>query len=74
MAAEDLARAETAFARLFRIERFAQDVLQGKVWAARDAARRASKRQKDLADISRLLEARPDLRPLVPAELLARLL
>ena len=51
-----------------------EDVLQGKVWAAQDAARRSSKRQKDLADISRLLEAYPELRARVPADILARLL
>ena len=38
------------------------DVLQGKVWAALDPTRRPSKRQKDLADIARLLEAYPHLR------------
>jgi hypothetical protein len=48
-------------------------VMQGKVWAAQDAARRPSKRQKDLADIARLLEAYPELRGLVPEALLARL-
>ena len=50
------------------------DVVQGKVWAALDPARRASKRQKDLADLSRLLEAYPHLRPAIPQELLDRLL
>lgn len=50
-----------------------EDVLQGKVWAASDPARRASKRQKDLADIARLLEAYPHLRERVPKDLLARL-
>ena len=49
-------------------------VMQGKVWAALDPGRRASKRQKDLADIARLLEAYPELRRLVPEALLARLL
>lgn len=34
---------------------------------------RASKRQKDLADISRLLEAFPELRSRVPQTLLERL-
>lgn len=48
-------------------------IMQGKVWAALDAGRRPSKRQKDLADIARLLEAYPDLRRLVPEALLARL-
>src|SRR5262249_4364338 len=38
-----------------------EDVLQGKVWAAPDESGRPSKRQKDLADIARLLEVRPDL-------------
>lgn len=50
-----------------------EDVLQGKIWAALDGERRRSKRQKDLADIARLLEVRPDLRMQVPAAILARL-
>ena len=50
-----------------------EDVLQGKVWAAEDATRRSSKRQKDLADIARLIEAHPHVRALVPEGLLARL-
>ncbi len=50
------------------------DVLQGKVWAASDPRRRASKRQKDLADIARLLEKHPELRSRVPEPILARLL
>jgi hypothetical protein len=50
-----------------------EDVLQGKVWAALDPERRASKRQKDLADISRLLEKYPELRVKVPQEIRTRL-
>ena len=50
-----------------------EDVLQGKIWAASDGARRASKRQKDLADIARLLEAQPELRPRVPQAIVDRL-
>ena len=50
-----------------------KDVLQDKIWAALDPARRRSKRQKDLADIARLLEAHPDLKDRVPAEILAKL-
>ena len=50
-----------------------EDVLQGKIWAVLDPARRSSKRQKDLADIARLLEAYPHLRQRVPAEVLSRL-
>jgi hypothetical protein len=51
-----------------------EDVLQGKVWAVQDPSRRPSKRQKDLADISRLLESQPDLRDRVPADVLSRLI
>lgn len=51
-----------------------EDVLQGKLWAVVDPARRPSKRQKDLADIARLLEAHPTLRSQVPAEVLAKLI
>ena len=51
-----------------------EDLLRGKAWAAMDPARRASKRQKDLADISRLLEGYPQLRSRVPAEILEKLL
>lgn len=51
-----------------------EDVLQGKIWAAGDARRRPSKRQKDLADIARLLEAYPNLRAGVPQPILDRLL
>lgn len=50
-----------------------EDVLQGKVWAALDEARRPSKRQKDLADILRLVEKRPALASAVPGELRSRL-
>lgn len=50
-----------------------EDVLQGKIWAAQDASRRPSKRQKDLADIARLLEAYPELRATVPPDVLSKL-
>ena len=51
-----------------------EDILQGKIWAALDSERRASKRQKDLADIARLLESYPQYRAQVPQEILERLL
>lgn len=51
-----------------------EDVLQGKVWAVLDSERRGSKRQKDLADIARILEHYPQLRSQVPQEILERLL
>lgn len=50
-----------------------ENVLRGKIWAAQDKDRRASKRQKDLADIARILEAYPDLQASVPADILAKL-
>jgi hypothetical protein len=50
-----------------------EDVLQGKVWAGSDPRRRPSKRLKDLLDIERILEARPELRTHVPAEILSSL-
>jgi hypothetical protein len=50
-----------------------EDVLRGKIWAASDPERRASQRQKDLADIARLLDAFPHLQPLVPGEVRQRL-
>lgn len=49
------------------------DTLQGKVWAAQDETRRGSKRQKDLADIARILEMYSEFRPNVPREILDRL-
>lgn len=51
-----------------------EDVLQGKLWAVQDPERRSSKRQKDLADIARLIEAYPALRQQVPPDVLKRLL
>ncbi len=46
-----------------------EDVLQGKVWAFSDSTRRSSKRQKDLADIMRLVETHPHLIGLLPEPL-----
>ncbi len=42
------------------------DVLQGKVWAYSDQNRRRSKRQKDLADILRIIEIYPKLKAKLP--------
>jgi nucleotidyltransferase AbiEii toxin of type IV toxin-antitoxin system len=50
-----------------------EDVLQGKIWAALEPGRRPSKRRKDLLDIERLIETYPELRSLVPPEILDRL-
>lgn len=43
-----------------------EDVLKGKVWAYSDEQRRKSKRQKDLADILRIIEVYPDLEANLP--------
>lgn len=46
-----------------------EDVLQGKIWAYMDRERRQSKRQKDFADIVRIIEARPELGEQLPPDL-----
>ena len=46
-----------------------EDVLKGKVWAYSDKERRKSKRQKDLADIMRLVENHPHLFNLLPEKI-----
>jgi hypothetical protein len=51
-----------------------EDVLQGKIWAVSDTEQRGSKRQKDLADIARIVEKYPELREKVPQEIRSRLL
>lgn len=43
-----------------------EDVLQGKIRAYEDVTRRGSKRQKDLADMLRLVEEYPRLKKLLP--------
>jgi len=45
------------------------DVLTGKIWAYSDEERRKSKRQKDLADIMRLVETHPRLHDVLPKEI-----
>ena len=50
-----------------------EDVLQGKVWAYSDEQRRRSKRQKDLADIVRLIEIYPSLTKLLPTSIKERI-
>ena len=50
-----------------------EDVLQGKFWAYSDTQRRKSKRQKDLADIVRLVESYPYLVNSLPPEVKSRI-
>jgi hypothetical protein len=45
------------------------DIIQGKIWAWEDPRRRLSKRTKDQADLVRIGEEHPDLRPLLPLSL-----
>jgi len=49
------------------------DTLRGKILAWQDPERRASKRQKDLLDVMRLVEAHPKLRKLLPAALVKKI-
>jgi hypothetical protein len=46
-----------------------EDVLQGKIWAYMDKTRRKSMRQKDLADILRMVESYPRLSAFLSPEL-----
>jgi len=46
------------------------DLIQGKIWAMQDETRRASKRLKDRADITRLCETCPEAIALVPPDLI----
>jgi hypothetical protein len=50
-----------------------RDTLAGKLLAYRDKERRASKRQKDLTDILRLVEAHPKLKKFLPADVAKKL-
>jgi hypothetical protein len=51
-----------------------EDTLAGKIAAFSDLSRRPSKRQKDLADISRLLESHPYLQQFISADVLSKLI
>src|SRR6266568_3266310 len=68
VAVEDLSRAETLLRESFSVREFPHSL---NVAAAGSDLR--VKRQKDLADIARLLESHPHLRPLIPREILDRL-
>ena len=46
-----------------------ENVLRSKVWAYCDEQRRKSKRQKDLADILRVVETHPELKDRLPPEI-----
>ncbi len=46
-----------------------EDVFKGKIWAYSDETRRMSKRQKDLADILRIIESFPKFKAKLPPDL-----
>jgi hypothetical protein len=50
-----------------------KDIVQGKVWAWSDGQRRPTKRKKDELDLMRIAEAHPQLRPLIPNEIVSQL-
>ncbi|MBW1853374.1 MAG: nucleotidyl transferase AbiEii/AbiGii toxin family protein [Deltaproteobacteria bacterium] len=50
-----------------------EDVITGKVWAYSDEQRRGSKRQKDLADIMRIIESFPELKSKLPKSIIERI-
>lgn len=50
-----------------------KDTLTGKLLAWQDKTSRPSKRQKDLMDITRLIETHPDLLPTLPLEVVERI-
>ena len=64
---EFISKAETREVLGYRLKVAAvEDVLKGKVWAYSDESRRPSKRRKDLLDIARLVEVRPELAGQLP--------
>ncbi|HWM23715.1 MAG TPA: hypothetical protein VNP98_02750 [Chthoniobacterales bacterium] len=50
-----------------------KDIVQGKAWAWNDAQRRLSKRKKDELDLIRIGEAYPELRYLLPNDIVSQL-
>lgn len=50
-----------------------ENLVRGKVWAWRDAKRRATKRKKDELDLLRIAEAHPQMRAMIPGEITAQL-
>ena len=50
-----------------------KNIVRGKVWAWQDATRRLSKRKKDELDLIRIAELHPELRELIPAEIVKQL-
>ena len=50
-----------------------KNIARGKVWAWQDEQRRSTKRKKDELDLMRIAESHPELRELVPLEIVKQL-
>ena len=50
-----------------------ENIVRGKVWAWHDEQRRPTKRKKDELDLMRIAEAHPELRHLIPTEIVKQL-
>ena len=50
-----------------------EDIVRGKVWAWQDEQRRSTKRKKDELDLMRIAEAYPQLRSLLPRQIVEQL-
>ncbi len=50
-----------------------EKIIRGKVWAWQDASQRLSKRKKDELDLIRIAETHPELRGLIPEEIVKQL-
>lgn len=50
-----------------------KDIVQGKIWAWRDEERRLTKRKKDELDLIRIAETYPELRRLIPKQIVVQL-
>jgi hypothetical protein len=50
-----------------------EDIMQGKIWAWEDSERRPTKRKKDELDLMRIAEAFPELRHLIPNDIVSQL-
>lgn len=50
-----------------------ENIVRGKVWAWKDEKRRSTKRKKDELDLMRIAESYPNLRGLVPPQIVAEL-
>jgi hypothetical protein len=50
-----------------------ENIVRGKMWAWQDEQRRSTKRKKGELDLMRIAESHPDLRPLIPEQIVKQL-